>query len=365
MYKSLLIPILFVLASLGLLNFSEAAPSCKTLFKQIDDLNVAIEPTDLLFGPEWTFTNEKMINASENIPSDVVNKVNQKALADWLQHLKSQQKYRFEILKDSRYGTDLIRIFDLDGWWVQISMDPGVIEVHAKPSTKETFLKKKNFIEETVFIQAKAFGLNPHRHEGSGHIHLSFSHFNTYLHFRNFLVDLYNHDFLFSQILVDKPRSGATPLSAMPAEFQRRLSNILAEVDLLQLADQQKMILLASRIQNEVYTDTIGLGISKSDAYKYQAINLSRIVDNAVDFKDKTIELRGIRPQKNLQEFFLEIEMFQKRVAYVGEFKEFITYDEVNHMGGMWDWMLFEKYEDYLKQIGLFSPTYVNLNRKR
>jgi hypothetical protein len=61
-----------------------------------------------------------------------------------------------------------------DGWWYQVSTDPGVLETQMAPTTLESAegATVRGRVERSIFGLAKGLGLSPDATYGGGHIHM-------------------------------------------------------------------------------------------------------------------------------------------------------------------------------------------------
>ena len=179
------------------------------------------------FGPEFTFTNAKIYEASQSEEKRVKISLRD----EMLETIKGKcPKCSFGPASD---GTpDAVRVTFPDDWWFQVSLDPGVIEVQAKPETFERYRQLEPRIREFIFKSANKVDLAPHPNLGGGHIHMGLlSAFdNNQLLFRNYVVDTMNHPELamgiFSKDYINSP-----PVAILGEEAKKEMKAVLAEFD--------------------------------------------------------------------------------------------------------------------------------------
>lgn len=76
---------------------------------------------------------------------------------------------------------------------MNVSFDPGVFEVKAKPLSLTIWKKYQNLVQEAIFDNFAKIGFFPHEREGAGHINIGLGYFkNKAQLLRNFMVDFYN-----------------------------------------------------------------------------------------------------------------------------------------------------------------------------
>lgn len=223
------------------------------------------------FSPEFEFTNAAIANAnygkSGHLHVGTKNLAAQEKWAELMEKLCKQRRdckvielsgskaseYAYEYQGDvyqDQYHPDY-RVQYQDGFYYDITLDPAVVEIKVKPSTVDEFKRQADRIQTDIFDFAKnELGLKPPKELG-GHIHIGFeSGFNGNLkHFRNFFVDLMNHQELWT-LMKYKDFANAPPLAALPK------SNILALELIIEDLDAGKINTIedfAKRVRKEVY----------------------------------------------------------------------------------------------------------------
>lgn len=210
------------------------------------------------------------------------------------------------------------------GFTIKYARDPWVIEVTTSP-LHPSQIQNQIFIEKTqkiIWNAAREIGFEPHSRVGGGHIHFDLeSHFEgNVLHFFNFVVDIANHPELFLGAL------GFDLLNAPPiAVLSEKQRN--AFKDIVQNFDPQTQTIddLKSIIRNRVYSKSFLMNkYDHVDYYttKYQALNLDH---------QKTLELRGFRPQESIQHFVLDIQLIQSRIEKLKNLKQPLQYIEKDY----------------------------------
>lgn len=270
------------------------------------------------FGAEFTFSNPDL--ATKDFGP------NRKAREVMMDRIR---EYCRVALCNVKEGVDAYLVTYGDGWWFNVSVDPGVIEVQTKASTLEELEGVRPRLN-AVFEIAQQSGVYPHPILGGGHINigavsafglggLGESPENLRL-FRDFFVDFANHPELAEGIL-DEDYFNGPVLNAL-GEDQRA-----AFVKLLKDVDEGKVTTIADftrRLQKEVYFRTVHE--KWGPPQKYQALNVKRIPDDSFDDEVKTLEIRPVRAQKNADEFIREARLFQKRLEYLKSLSKPVPY---------------------------------------
>ena len=276
------------------------------------------------FGAEFTFTNQKII--AEKAERNVVNKAwaihYQKKLAQKIASLcakrteiRHEWACSLQIVKNE-YGVDCYKVLYADGFWLQISTDPSVVEVQMQPVTLEQARQLHERVQGDLFDQALMVGLKPHEVKGAGHIHLDVASAfqGDSLLFRNFLVDFARHPTLGLRTF-NQDACNAPPIALLGQEKIDAFTDVIEAFDQAYPSDQAWSIQqLAKALSERVYDKTLK---DSEPAEKYQALNVTRIVDPKRPIRQQTLEIRAIRPQKNFRQFILLQTLFQARLNYL------------------------------------------------
>jgi hypothetical protein len=262
-----------------------------------------------IFGAEFTFTNQSILVAQtfRHVTNNPISERFRDILAE-------------KILREcdgclgsegtDRYGNKTYKIVYPDGFYIVVSTDPGVVEVQTKPLTVEEWVRQKDRLQKDLFDAATSLGIPPGQ-VGGGHIHMGLEGSvgsNLFL-MRNLLVDFANHPELSLGVLHYDIRN-APPISALPEGQREAFAKIIAEVDSGQIDSPAG---LARRIYYSVY--------GGPDFQKMNALNLSRIVESIWSESERTFEFRGIRPERNVEEFIILIRILEGRLSYLKTMK--------------------------------------------
>ena len=266
------------------------------------------------FGGEIEFSNKEVDRAGELVGYNIV----------WTEVGRSyQMKFKnqvlktcggciYEIIKD-QYDLSIFRITYPDGWWFEITQDPGTLEIKTRPSTPEMIKKLEERIDRDIYKNAEKLGLVPnYLDSGSGHIHIGItSAFGTDIrHFRNFMVDFANHPELASGVLArDKANA--------PALMQLNEKQIQAFQDLTEKGAFEHLTIeeLAKSIDEEVYFRTLESTFYPPE--KYQAFNVTRPSSGKYSKSEETVEIRSLQTQKDAHDFYLITKLLAARIDFL------------------------------------------------
>ncbi len=268
--------------------------------------------TDYLFGLEFTFTNQILVDEGNRNPQDPSLEGNPLKAAKWLKWLdivkekcKGSADCTTEMTYD-KHGQALAVIFR-DEFQFTIGIDSAALEVNATPKSRTGFEKYKDRMSEYVFETALQAGLQPHIRAGQGHIHISTKAFNERGSvLRNFFVDFQNRpEIIYGALgnhLLNSP-----PLAAQAPAQREQLTKALEELD--RGSKYYSLQSFADMISEKVYTQTVSKTWGGVDYY--QAFNMTR-----VDRKPEsaTIEIRSFRPQPSPEIFELQTILLEKWV---------------------------------------------------
>jgi hypothetical protein len=270
-------------------------------------------------GPEWEVTNGNVHRGDQDMaPGEslvaVASNLNIKAQARMGRILKNRCRTCIFEAVPSKLGLTALKVTfpELNNYWVVLNVDPGTVEIQGKPLTIDEYKSFKDSIQYYVFDTAKSAKLTPRWDLASaGHIHLDIaSTFNKdRILFRNFIVDYFNNPQLASGIL-ENDHGNAPPLRALTGKQIEAMQRILADFDNSQMTIQE----FAQRIINEVQ-DYNPRGWTPTA--KFQALNLLRIVDPNLPEHERTLEIRALRAQRNMEEYILTLELFQTRLDFL------------------------------------------------
>lgn len=313
-----------------------------------------------LFGAEFTFTNSVLGRSSERTGGRIVDlkevrEAQELLLMEFTKKCLANNTCTIEPVPNSYNGLGYKVIFkDQNNFWIQISTDPAVVEIQTKPSTVEEYKGAKKILDH-LFTSAAKTGITPHiGGRGGGHIHMDFATTfgNDAKLFRNFVVDFMNHPELGGDGVLGGSKSNSPPLARLSLEQKNEFRAVIAEFDAGKIKTARD---LSKAINNRVYTSST---TNTTPPSKYQALNLVRMseVDGVA-----TVELRAISPQRNIEDFYLETELFEARVEFLrkqsGSIK-ILDLEELSEKGAV------SAFRSYVEESGLKWDEYKGLVRK-
>lgn len=274
-------------------------------------------------GPEWTFTNDQLIEWGRQREQNRVSEGAQKhdalqkeLLAKWAD-LLIERCHHCKIHHDD-YA---VKVEYAPDSWFKIAKDLWVLEVTASPLTLTGLKQHRQILQKLIWNTAKDLNLKPHSRIGGGHIHLEIATFfnGDRLLFRNFIVDLANHPALFlGGIGFDL--LNAPPIAVLSKEQRDTFALLIEQFDRGQMSIEE----FKKNMNDQVYTKTFYPQYAHQRHFpdKYQAVNLSH---------GQTVELRGIKPELSADDHIKLVTLLQKRIEYLRQFTTPIPYDNKDY----------------------------------
>lgn len=270
------------------------------------------------FGAEFTFASTELLEDSifRNLENNTRHQSDLLLSETWgrklFQKMQELCKNRGNCRTVSSVQGGLIH-YD-DGFWMQVKPDQGVVEVIAEPLTREQWARVGSRVQNDLFNVAGSIGLFPHELAGGGHIHVDAAALmkdNGRL-LRNIMVDFSNHPELFAGIFGPEDLDSAYPFYRLKLETRKKFGQII------ELFDQGKIV-SANELAQKI--SKLFAGAREAPGERYQALSLNRINSkNSRTYGDnKTIEIRGLRAQKNFDYFLKQITLFEKRFEYLSK----------------------------------------------
>lgn len=288
--------------------------------------SIAWPPT---FGAEFTFTNTLILSKAENsIVNSAESVRHQILMRDLVAKKCATRGCRVEAVKNS-YDVYSYRVTFENGWWFQISTDPAVVEIQTKPTTSEEFEANRDHIDEMVFKSAVEVGMKVHRTAGGGHIHIGLDSAigEDAALFRNFLVDFVNHSEV-AQIY-GRELSNSPMISDLRKEEQEAFVQVIRDFDAGKYKDIRAF---ARALQRRVYHRTLRKDWDPPE--KYQAFNVIRIENPEISTEERTLELRAHRAQKTVDEFLLQIQLYEARIKFLKDSGRLLRLHPLNSFPG-------------------------------
>ena len=279
---------------------------------------------ELLFGPELSFTNEKIQEThgrtrQTDSPASVASllRFRQRVLELCLDEYRV---CRITAERDAKgydsYRVDVSAHGQQEAWWFRLSYDPGVIEVQMQPSTLAQLQSRQSLIQRLIFDAADLAELRPYMWAGGGHLHLDAARaFGGDVRiFRDFIVDMNNHAAIFLFLMRGSPPN-APAIWMLPEARQRSFARLLAEVD--SRPRDWRVETLADAIKSRVYSETVE---NWAPADKYQFMNLVRLTSRGPRGfapSARTTEVRGLGPQYSAQQLLMIAQILEARLKWI------------------------------------------------
>lgn len=299
--------------------------------------DVSLQGIEVFLGPEYTFTNQVMREATQQMAAAIAKKKRispREAAEEVLEtHANSAKRDQWrKLLTDKPIPDSKVertRCKDLEafkvtlkeGWWYQVTLDPSCLEVQTCPMTLTTLRNLRGAIQANIFDVAKnTLELEDHRDGGGGHMHLGI--LRTFgrdaLLFRNFFVDLCNNPLVL--VAFDDDTINAPLLRERPRAVQAAFAEGLEAMDDRFLSaspasGQDLIVAFAEMLHGAKIYGCHEQGFKGDDTKHYQGLNVERVVTQPE--VSRTIEVRRLRAQESVDEFILIGAMFEARIRYL------------------------------------------------
>jgi hypothetical protein len=254
-----------------------------------------------------------------------------------------------------KYGQNVFRVTLEGGWYFNITMDPGVIEITSKPIPASDLSDdaKRETMQKLIWGAAAQLDLHP---DTAGH--LNFGIESTFgedaLLFRNFFVDYLNHVGLVGGAAGYRDDGNAPHPELLPVSQRQALKSIFADFD----PKTQTIQDLAKSIYTKVYFKSYKFGGSDGEpAEKYQAVNISSLVNMDHGPGWPRIELRSTTMENSAHELELLTKLYVARIEYLKKIKTPIQYTaDTRFNNGKYAGrkeLLVKDFHDYVVESGL------------
>jgi hypothetical protein len=288
-------------------------------------------PESRLYGWELEFTNSKLSNSDEGPLSAQANNANDAARERWIEVIRKicneRGDCRIRAIEDwvswrTGYRENVwswevasYRVIYNDGFWYQLSYDPGVVEVQVKPSSAPLLREQMGRLQHDLFDTAARVGLRPKRW-AENHLHTGAEAawgLNLKL-IRNFLVDGVNHpelSYLFAMGLHNAP-----PLISLPPGKHKAFAEIVAAVDSGEIKTLDEFV---QKVRRRVYNDTLDYDFMVTDwegPQKYQQWNIERL-KRKYKKGERTIENRAMPSPRSARDVADLTELLDARIEYL------------------------------------------------
>ncbi|NQZ00083.1 MAG: hypothetical protein HRT45_05365 [Bdellovibrionales bacterium] len=248
-----------------------------------------------LNGSEWTFTNDRMLNA-ENTNNMQAYQI--EVIAKWLQRIAAQCASCSVNLDKSE--------FTLEGdLTLNVFPDNRVLEWNITAATSTRLRSYEELLQRLIWDTAKGLGLSPHERIGGGHITLdSATHFaGDELLERNFLADTLNHPEL-SIGGLGLVNGGAKPAAVLEPHILEAIAAEFSKFD--------EGLIDIHKLRDNIDTHYAHSEVAFS-GNKNHAMNLVR--------RGRT-ELRAIKPQTSMRQYLAILDLIEGRIAYLKKFRQ-------------------------------------------
>jgi hypothetical protein len=260
------------------------------------------------FGPEFTFMQDPTLIHGGDL-SDQMRK-----------HLIENQPIGAKFTLDQGYR-DRLRLISPNGWWAAVDNDSGGFEVNVNPMTPTEYKQYAEDLQDAIFVSAANIGHFPALWQGGGHINIDLGSFQgNLLLFRNFLVDILNHNELYMGIFnydfrnARPPQVGYTSLYNLLVKkgfntqwgFDDYVKHVLVKIDRV-MSDVDPNL-------EDVAEEASSIFGSIGRAFSLAKRNASRL------------EFRAVRPQASMDVFIRQIELLEGRLRYLENFTSPIPY---------------------------------------
>ncbi len=284
------------------------------------------------FGPEFNFTNERLIKAGRAAGQGVVDtKANIAAQKQFVDEVERRCSGCVIKKQKDKFGLEAFKVRTPEGWSFAITLDPWVVEVIADGMTSKEIAVRAPRIQYLIFDAARAINLAPQEHGGHIHIGISSGFSRDPLQIRNFVVDWANYSKVMAEAFYFSIHNAA------PMEMIQISENETVKDRFIQFIEswdkefrEQSSFLWFSRTEDLIKKFSQGMidqVYVKSYAdwdppHKYQNINLSHI--KGFPREEQTIELRAVREFQSAEHYAEFTRVLQGRIDYLSRIKSLL-----------------------------------------
>lgn len=210
-----------------------------------------------------------------------------------------------------KFGLEQSRIEFPNGFWLNVSVDPGIVELQTAPLTEERYRELATFIEESIYGTAKRLKMTHVPEDG----HLNFgakATFETPVVLAAFMLDQINHPELGLGVLGQDILNGP-PLAIQELDQIKKFFSIMDDVSAGKVDSVRR---LADRVNNEVYYRS-GEDLSRAAGRHYQGVSVKRLSTPEFQTQDQPVEIRWAAGQPTFQRVLLIYKLYTQRIAYL------------------------------------------------
>jgi hypothetical protein len=304
--------------------------------------------------PELNFTNSEMEQAwrRQADSSDTVNPTS----FDYQERFMKSVKGKCDACEITemvdRYGVKKYRVTLKNGWHFDITLDPSVIEITAKPVAVNEIAAIKEEIEAPIFSTAKELSL---RTDTAGHLNYGIeSTFGDDSRlFYNFIADYLNNPGLTRGVMGYEDNANAPHPEKLAPKQRAALKNVLDDFD----PEKSSATDLAKSLYKEVYYRSVVFGGADGEPpEKYHAVNIVSLTKEGDTWP--RLELRAVQMQKSAEEVELLSKLFASRVEFLKRKSGKISYiGDKNYQAATPEEMI-EDFHRYVVESGLEWKSY-------
>ncbi len=258
-----------------------------------------------------------------------------------------------------RYGEPKYRVRLSDGWYFDITMDPSVIEITAKPIPLDKIAAKKEIMNSLVWGTARELNL-----VGYGAGHLNYGIASTFGDdsrlFRNFIADYLNNPGLSAGVFEYVDMANAPHPEELSTTQRAALADLFRNFD----PGKQSIKDFAKVLFEKVYfKSTIFGGSDGEPPEKYHSLNINSIAKDGDSWP--RLELRSIGMQANAEELEKLAKLFAARIAYLKTQPGIIPYVGGQKFSSRTPLSMIEDFHRYVTESGLRWEDYREFVAKR
>ncbi len=334
--------------------FTSLAAFCVSVILQQAQAKTENPTDDILFGPEFTFSSEEMLQNQPPLRTFVhsyhyrLNHCNNpaikasrlKMLEAWDSRAKIAKQIAIRKGDPTAVDHPPVRLssqaFSHELRWVLASntgatywlgVDPAVLEMGTLPMTAAEFHKHSGEIQNVIFDTASDIGLTPQLFTGGGHINIGTYGFrNNRRLLLNFIVDFYNHPEL-SMGVFGYDTNNAINLRMVDPHLKilRRSVEALRQSEIDKYSYKIFVEILSDGLlahEKDPYHSfwLAQRGISQTFQPRYNNVALE--VRNPTDTPENIrLEFRAVRPQATAKMFARQVELLRARMRYLEQLK--------------------------------------------
>lgn len=311
------------------------------------------QESEIIFGPEWTFSNKTLLfkepKSNEPFLSKVANVI----------RLKFSDGPQAVTITPSQTGG--FRVTAADGVWFEVGYDAGVLEVQSMPLSLNQWRIRAEFVQSLIFDSMKEAGFQPHEIEGAGHINIGLSYFRDKPGLaKNFLLDYLNHPGV--GIALNAEQSNDRDAKSV---YQYLDDNgFLGTNDALQFLKEVENIEMDTLIPKVAKSNRGFISYIRGKAVAiglrgYRIKQISGIEYYELLGEYSRFEMRQVRPQESFGSFLKVLEIFKARIEFLEKSGRVIKLNVPRKITDGWE--VLGQFADYVEETGLSLKNYREL----